>query len=276
MDFHKLQQTLNDIEPSDPAQDIERLRQAAQGNNAPSLREPVAESRDYSAEQPVPKAPQRELNEAEEFAALAGITPSSSKQQPVNDVASEMAALAGIRLDERQKTGRAGQAMGKDPMPKKSKPSKSGEQKHPLKDKLVGSSEGYEEKDVDDVEEGMWDDVKKAGKQGWKNYNSPSALKGVTKAGKSSKPSKTSKSSKSSKQSQSNELPPNVAKALAPYATALTNVLKDPKKKDMFDRLMATADPSLKKESVHESDTARNERTNTIKEDLLRRLNSKK
>ena len=38
----------------------------------------------------------------------------------------------------KQKMGSAGQAKGKDPMPKKSKPSKDGEQKHPLKDKLVG------------------------------------------------------------------------------------------------------------------------------------------
>jgi len=37
-----------------------------------------------------------------------------------------------------KKTGSAGQAKGKDPMPKTSTPSRSGEQKHPLKDKLVG------------------------------------------------------------------------------------------------------------------------------------------
>jgi len=42
------------------------------------------------------------------------------------------------KISELQKTGSAGQAKGKDPMPKTSTPSRSGEQKHPLKDKLVG------------------------------------------------------------------------------------------------------------------------------------------
>ena len=38
------------------------------------------------------------------------------------------------------KKGSKGQAKGSDPMPKKSKPSRSGEQKHPLQGKLVGES----------------------------------------------------------------------------------------------------------------------------------------
>ena len=46
--------------------------------------------------------------------------------------------LAGI--NETQKMGPAGQAKGKDPMPSTSTPSSSGEQDHPLKDKLVGDS----------------------------------------------------------------------------------------------------------------------------------------
>ena len=50
----------------------------------------------------------------------------------------DFAALAGIKLNETQKTGSAGQAKGKDPTPKMSKPSNKGEQPHPLKDKLVG------------------------------------------------------------------------------------------------------------------------------------------
>jgi hypothetical protein len=50
----------------------------------------------------------------------------------------DFAALAGIKLNETQKTGSAGQAKAKDPTPKMSKPSNKGEQPHPLKDKLVG------------------------------------------------------------------------------------------------------------------------------------------
>ena len=38
-------------------------------------------------------------------------------------------------------TGSAGQAKGSDPMPKMSKPSSTGEQPHPLKDKLVGEED---------------------------------------------------------------------------------------------------------------------------------------
>ena len=50
---------------------------------------------------------------------------------------SDFAALAGIRLDEKQKMGSAGQAKGKDPMPK----AEPGRTKHPLKDKLVGEAD---------------------------------------------------------------------------------------------------------------------------------------
>ena len=50
----------------------------------------------------------------------------------------ELRTLAGV--SEQYKTGSAGQAKGKDPMPKTSSPSKNGEQPHPLKGKLVGDS----------------------------------------------------------------------------------------------------------------------------------------
>ena len=40
----------------------------------------------------------------------------------------------------KHKKGSAGQAKGRDPMPKKSKPSRTGEQPHPLQGKLVGES----------------------------------------------------------------------------------------------------------------------------------------
>ena len=50
----------------------------------------------------------------------------------------ELRTLAGV--SEQYKTGSAGQAKGKDPMPKTSSPSKTGEQPHPLKGKLVGDS----------------------------------------------------------------------------------------------------------------------------------------
>lgn len=241
MDFHKLQQTLNDIEPSDPAQDVRRLKQAALGNNAPEQRQTVAEST-------VPSQPVvHQLSESEQFAALAG-----------------------IQLSERQRKGPAGQAKGSDSTPKKTTPSKRGEQKHPLKDKLVGSSTGYNEKDVDDVEEGVVDQFK----QGYNNHNSLKAYKGVLGGGTSNTKEKTSKSSSSA--SADNSLPPKLAAALAPYATALTNVLKDPRKKQLFTRLMATADPSLAGPAPARESKQVSDRASTIKEDLLRRLNNKK
>ena len=50
---------------------------------------------------------------------------------------SDFAALAGVQLNETQKTGSAGQAKGSDPMPK----AQPGRTKHPLKDKLVGEDD---------------------------------------------------------------------------------------------------------------------------------------
>jgi hypothetical protein len=259
MDFHKLQQTLNDIEPADRNRDFEQMCRAAQGgNNAPTPRENVAESRDY-AESYLP-SDAVETTEAAQLAALAGIN-TTPRTQP-RSVADEMAVLAGIPLSESQKTGSAGHARGKDPVPSKSKPSKDGEQAHPLKDKLVGSVDN----DVG-VSEGAWDQFK----QGYKNYDqSPStAYKGVL-GGKD----KTNKSSKSSKSSNSATLSPRVATALTPYSDQLTNVLSDPKLKKLFLKLMKAAESPTRPPGAQESTRyTATDRSNSIKEELLRKLN---
>lgn len=57
--------------------------------------------------------------------------------------------LAGI--NETQKMGPAGQAKGKDPMPSTSTPSSSGEQDHPLKDKLVGDSIDNDDNELEGI-----------------------------------------------------------------------------------------------------------------------------
>jgi hypothetical protein len=67
--------------------------------------------------------------------------PQGSLQIDKDYSVSDFAALAGVKLNETQKTGSAGQAKGKDPTPKMSKPSNTGEQPHPLKDKLVGEDD---------------------------------------------------------------------------------------------------------------------------------------
>jgi len=112
MDWHKLQQTLFALDPTDAREDLEKLR--AQANEREAI---VAPTKDYVMENvEVPKG-----------------------SMPLNlDSIADFAKLAGIRLDEKQKHG--DYARGSDPMPK----AKLGRTKHPLKDKLVG------EEDIDE------------------------------------------------------------------------------------------------------------------------------
>jgi hypothetical protein len=112
MDFRALQKKLFELDPTDPKEDLARLRAQAQGS-----RTEVAPTKDY-------------VNESVEV-------PQGSMPLGLDNLA-HFAALAGVKLNETQRTGPAGQAKGKDPMPATSKPSRTGEQPHPLKDKLVG------------------------------------------------------------------------------------------------------------------------------------------
>ena len=120
MDFRALQKKLFELDPTDPKEDLARLRAQAQGS-----RTEVAPTKDY-------------VNESVEV-------PQGSMPLGLDNLA-HFAALAGVKLNETQRTGPAGQAKGKDPMPATSKPSRTGEQPHPLKDKLVGESEQLSER----------------------------------------------------------------------------------------------------------------------------------
>jgi hypothetical protein len=114
MDYHALQRKLFNIEPSNPAEDLAKLQAMGGGAQvAPTVPTQVTES--------------YEVGEG-------------SLQLDKDYSLSDFAALAGVVTESKQKTGSAGQAKGKDPMPKMSKPSHTGEQPHPLKDKLVGES----------------------------------------------------------------------------------------------------------------------------------------
>ena len=135
MDFHALQQKLFEMDPTDPAEDLAKLRAQAQGSGAD-----VAPTKDYVAE--------------------SVEVPEGSMPLGLDSIA-DFAALAGVRIDEKQKMGSAGQAKGKDPMPK----AEPGRTKHPLKDKLVGET---------DIEEGPYDAIQ----QGFGNYNNPGAFGG--------------------------------------------------------------------------------------------------
>lgn len=139
MDYHALQQKLFALDPSDPAEDLRKLRESA-GNN---VQKSAEDTKDYVQESVQVQEGSLEMD----------------RDYSVSD----FAALAGVTLNEAQKTGSAGQAKGKDPMPKTSKPSSTGEQPHPLKDKLVGEA---------DIEEGFKDAFNK----GKADYNKLSAL----------------------------------------------------------------------------------------------------
>ena len=116
-DFYKMSAMMKDLFPSNPEADKQALKAMA-GNS----QESVAPTKDYvqeSVEVPQGSMPLG-IDNVSDFAKLAGVT-------------------------ETQKTGSAGQAKGKDPMPAKTKPTAGPEQKHPLQDKLVG------EHDIDPV-----------------------------------------------------------------------------------------------------------------------------
>ena len=120
MDYHDLQRKLFELDPVDPAEDKKRMMAAAQGSAASD----VPPTKDY-------------VNES------AKVAPGS---MPLGlDSISDFAALAGVTLNEKQKMGSAGQAKGRDPMPATSTPSSTGEQPHPLKDKLVGEDDNTEQ-----------------------------------------------------------------------------------------------------------------------------------
>lgn len=112
MDYNALQHKLFAMDPTDPKEDLAKLR-AQVGGDAPA---------------PAPQV---------DYIAESASVPEGSLQMDRDYSVSDFAALAGIRLDEKQKMGSAGQAKGKDPMPK----AEPGRTKHPLKDKLVGEAD---------------------------------------------------------------------------------------------------------------------------------------
>lgn len=128
MDFHALQQKLFQIEPTDRADDLAKLR--AQAND--------------SVPQQSVEAPQNMVQESVEV-------PEGSMQLDKDYSVSDFAKLAGVTLNEgKQKHGSAGQLKGKDAFTKSSKPG-GNETPHPARNKLVGDS-------IDnDVEEGALD-----------------------------------------------------------------------------------------------------------------------
>ena len=109
MDYNALQHKLFAMDPTDPKEDLAKLR-AQVGGDAPA---------------PAPQV---------DYITESASVPEGSLQMDRNYSVSDFATLAGI-VTEKQKHG--DYAKGKDPMPK----AEPGRTKHPLKDKLVGEAD---------------------------------------------------------------------------------------------------------------------------------------
>jgi hypothetical protein len=151
---------------------------------------------------------------------------------------SDFAALAGVTLNESQKTGSAGQLKGKDPMPKA-----KARGKHPHVDKLVGE-------DLADVSRAAQDSAKNSitAPDGAERYLKKKF--GIGAAPKA-KPEPATKGSK-----------PVVAKAgdwkgfLKQHSAQLQKISADPKKKRQFDAMMAKMGEGVQEARSSASDQA--------------------
>ena len=221
MDYHDLQKRLFELDPTDPREDLAKLQQAAQGGG-----QDVPPAKDY-------------VNES------AQITEGSL---PLGiDSIADFAALAGVRLDEKQKHG--DYARGKDKMPK----AKAGRTEHPLKDKLVGE---------DDAPNAFQRGVQSAQSGGWAPDSAEKAIKGAF-TGKSSGGGSGGKSSTASAKDTEKEKstspkagPVDYKRFLEQYDDTLRTIAADPQKIkkfiDFVKREIATESVSVNKESIKE------------------------
>jgi len=124
MDFHALQHKLFAMDPTDPREDLRKLKaQAAQ--------------------------PQKSVEDAPNYVQESVEVPEGSLKMDKDYSVNDFAALAGVTLNESQKP--ADKVMGREPMPK----AKPGRTDHPFKDRLVGEASPDEEDkfhtDLDDL-----------------------------------------------------------------------------------------------------------------------------
>lgn len=184
MDWNKLQRKLFEMDPVDPREDLRKLAESARPNVE------VGSSVDYIIES------------IDVQKGSLGL----DKDYSIAD----FAALAGITLTESQKKGSAGQAKGKDPMPK----AEPGRTKHPLKDKLVG--EGF--------------------KDGWDNNTSLNLFKKMTGVDNKEPARARSPGAKTSSAKVSGN---DWKSFLKQHTVQLQQIAANPKKKKEFDNFMA-------------------------------------
>jgi hypothetical protein len=196
MDFQALQRKLFALDPSDPREDLRKLQEAA---GAPKDIEP---SIDYLNEQ--------------------ANVPTGSLPLNINSI-SDFARLAGITVNESQKTGSAGQLKAKDTV----KQNPAGSKNNSTRDKLVG--------------EGPLDAIRAGAKSYQSGSMAPGALeKGVKDffTGSNASPKSTS--------TPSSTLHPKLITKLETYKTALEKIFTSERElKREFIALMKKADPSL-------------------------------
>lgn len=219
MDWHKLQHTLFALDPTDPREDLAKLKAAAVGNAVN-----VAPTKDYVVESV--DVPQGSLGLDKDYSIA------------------DFAALAGVRIDEKQKHG--DYARGKDPMPK----AEPGRTKHPLKDKLVGE-DNFDEARFDKFKQG-WQSVKPGGglgpdalERGLGNFMQPSGADPVERP-KRNEPKKVSQDPL--------RLQPFVKK----YQNKLTVISQDPKLAKQFDDFMKQIPESTSEAKKPEAPKQRN------------------
>lgn len=241
MDFAALQQKLFDLDPSDRAEDLRRLTESVGG------------------------VPQESVQTEENFLQESVEVQQGTMPVEGDYSLSDFAALAGVTLNESQKTGSAGQLKGKDPMPK-AKP----RGKHPHVDKLVGE-------DLADISRAAQASAKKSitAPDGAERF-----LKKKFGIGAKAKDDKASDSGP-------------VAKAgdwkgfLKQHTAQLQKISADPKKKKQFDAMMSkiVEEGDGRKKGIHgkghpmrkkqQAAIHAGESVESIKEMLYRKLNSK-
>lgn len=207
MDFNALQHKLFALDPTDPAEDMRKLAESA------SRAQESAGS---------------DVNYVQESVEVTEGSLGLDKDYSIAD----FATLAGVTLNESQKTGSAGQAKGRDPMPK----AKPGRTEHPLKDKLVG------EDNLDEIS------AKDALKRGWDNYNTPAALGIENPLGKVFDKKPTAKKASTKPAASGNRW----RDFLKQHTATLQQIAANPKKKAEFDMFMSKMSEDTNEQEIDE------------------------
>lgn len=212
MDWNKLQHTLFALDPSDPAEDLRKLKESAGAAGD------VAPTKDYVVE--------------------SVEVPQGSMPVEGNYSIADFAALAGVTLTEAQKKGSAGQLKGKDAISKQP----AGTTKNPTKDKLVGEDfqigdPNYNRSAI--IDKGL-DKIKQFTNPNYDKDGTDKKKSVATKSDKLAKPGTPT-------QKESNLLDPKLTSKLLPYEEQLKAVFYSAKLRVKFEEFLNLYAPQAKK-----------------------------